>query len=87
MDLHKFDGQNLSAWMFQLHQCFIYYNTPSDLHKYMFASYQVEGEALTWLETMERSGVFTMDAVGYFCAVLNRSFHQPTVQLIDNMPR
>jgi hypothetical protein len=62
MDLHNFDGQNLSAWMFQLHQCFIYYNTPNDLHKYMFASYHMEGEALDWLVTMERSGVFTMDA-------------------------
>jgi len=62
MDLYNFDGQNLSAWLFQLHQCFIYYNTPNDLHKYMFASYHMEGEALDWLVTMERSGVFTMDA-------------------------
>jgi hypothetical protein len=62
MDLHHFDGKNLSVWMFQLQQNFIYYNTPNDLHKYMMASYHMEGEALTWLETMERSGVFTMDA-------------------------
>jgi hypothetical protein len=61
MDLHKFDGQNLLAWMFQLYQCFIYHNTPNDLHRYMFASYHMEGEALTWLETLERRGVFTMD--------------------------
>jgi hypothetical protein len=62
MDLHHFDGKNLSVWMFQLQQNFLYYNTPNDLHKYMMASYHMEGEALTWLETMERSGVFTMDA-------------------------
>jgi hypothetical protein len=62
MDLHHFDGKNLSVWMFQLQQNFLYYNTPNDLHKYMMASYNMEGEALTWLETMERSGVFTMDA-------------------------
>jgi hypothetical protein len=62
MDLHNFDGKNLSVWMFQLQQCFIYYKTPNDLHKYMFASYHMEGEALNWLVTMERGGVFTMDA-------------------------
>jgi hypothetical protein len=62
MDLHNFDGKNLLVWMFQLQQCFIYYNTPNDLHKYMFASYHMEGEALNWLVTMERGGVFTMDA-------------------------
>jgi hypothetical protein len=62
MDLHHFDGKNLSVWMFQLQQNFLYYNTPNDLHKYMKASYYMEGEALTWLETMERNGVFTMDA-------------------------
>jgi hypothetical protein len=62
MDLHHFDGKNLSVWMFQLQPNFLYYNTPNDLHKYMLASYHMEGEALTWLETMERSGVFTMDA-------------------------
>jgi hypothetical protein len=62
MDLHNFDGKTLSVWMFQLQQCFIYYNTPNDLHKYMFVSYHMEGEALNWLITMERGGVFTMDA-------------------------
>jgi hypothetical protein len=55
MDLHHFDGKNLSVWMFQLQQNFLYYNTPNDLHKYMMASYYMEGEALTWLETMERN--------------------------------
>jgi len=62
MDLHHFDGKNLSVWMFQLQQNFLYYNTPNDLHKYMMASYYMEGEALDWLVTMERDGVFTMDA-------------------------
>jgi hypothetical protein len=61
MDLHHFDGKNLSVWMFQLQQNFLYYNTPNDLHKYMMASYYMDGEALDWLVTMERGGVFTMD--------------------------
>jgi len=61
MDLHRFDGQNLSAWMFKIHQCFNYYGTPDDYHRYMFASYHVEGKALVWLVEMERKGVFIVD--------------------------
>jgi hypothetical protein len=61
LDLHRFDGQNLSAWMFKIHQCFNYYGTPDDYHRYMFASYHVEGKALVWLVEMERKGVFIVD--------------------------
>jgi hypothetical protein len=59
--LPKFDGQNLSAWLIKVHQCFNYYDTPDDFHRYMLASYHMEGKALTWLVEMERKGVFTVD--------------------------
>jgi hypothetical protein len=56
--LPKFDGQNLSSWMYQIQQFFNHYDTP-DYHRYMIASYRMEGESLTWLEEMELRGVFT----------------------------
>jgi hypothetical protein len=59
--LPKFDGQNLSVWLIKVHQCFNYYDTPDDFHRYMLASYHMAGEALIWLEKMEREGVFTID--------------------------
>jgi len=59
--LPKFDGHNLSAWLNKVHQCFNYYDTSDDFHRYMLASYHMAGEALSWLEKMEREGVFTID--------------------------
>jgi hypothetical protein len=56
--LPKFDCQNLSSWMYQIQQFFNHYDTP-DYHRYMVASYHMEGESLTWLEEMELRGVFT----------------------------
>jgi hypothetical protein len=52
-------GQNLSAWMSKIHQFFNYYDTP-DYHRFMVASYHMEGKALTWLEEMKIRGVFTI---------------------------
>jgi hypothetical protein len=40
--LPKFDGQNLSVWMHKIHQFSNYYDTP-DYHRYMVASYHMEG--------------------------------------------
>jgi hypothetical protein len=75
MDLHRFDGQNLSAWMFKIHQCFNYYGTPDDYHRYMFASYHMEGKALAWLVEMERKGVFTVDTEwNNFVRLINSRF-------------
>jgi hypothetical protein len=44
--LPKFDGQNLLDWMYKIHQFFNYYDT-FVYHRYMVASYHMEGEALT----------------------------------------
>jgi hypothetical protein len=87
MDLHRFDGQNLSAWMFKIHQCFNYYGTPDDYHRYMFASYHMEGKALAWLVEMERKGVFTVDTEwNNFVRLINSRFghHHEIEQKLKN---
>jgi hypothetical protein len=56
--LPEFDGQNLSDWMYKIHQFFNYYDT-LDYHRYMVGSYHMEGETLTWLEEREIRGIFT----------------------------
>jgi hypothetical protein len=58
VEFPKFEGENVSGWLFKANQFFSYNNTAPENRIFM-ASFYMEGEALVWFQDALDSGVFS----------------------------
>jgi hypothetical protein len=57
LDLHRFDGENPSNWIYKANQFFDYYQIPENQRVHL-ASFHMEGDALIWFQDGEDCGMF-----------------------------
>jgi len=57
LDLHSFDGENPSNWIYKANQFFDYYQI-SENQRVCLDSFQTKGDALIWFQDGEDCGMF-----------------------------
>ena len=58
LNIPRFDGTNMTSWIFKILQFFDYHATPDD-ERLQIASFYLDGAALSWFQWMHRNNQLT----------------------------